>query len=114
MAGWHFVVPFEQDEIGPDLLRKACSGLRLWSTNALTGPIRPAGRRMGTFHAALATHADHSDRDGRIPSLENAFAEDRSSISASGYHFRSAPRGLDKAFCISPKHEFPISPRLKH
>jgi ATP-dependent DNA ligase len=24
MAGWHFVVPFEQGEIGPDLLRKAC------------------------------------------------------------------------------------------
>jgi len=24
MAGWHFVVPFEQGEIGTDLLRKAC------------------------------------------------------------------------------------------
>jgi lactate dehydrogenase-like 2-hydroxyacid dehydrogenase len=24
MAGWHFVVQFEQGEIGTDLLRKAC------------------------------------------------------------------------------------------
>src|SRR6267142_6718415 len=42
-----FVAPFEQGEIGPDLFRNASSGLRVWSANALTDPIRPAGRSTG-------------------------------------------------------------------
>jgi ATP-dependent DNA ligase len=43
-----FVAPFEQGEIGPDLLRAACDmGLRAWCRSAATGPIRLAGRSTG-------------------------------------------------------------------
>jgi hypothetical protein len=49
LARHPFVAPFEQGEIGPDLFRAACGmGLEDSPRNAATGPIRAAGRSIGS------------------------------------------------------------------